>query len=442
MNITLEKKENLEAVISIQIVENDYAENVEKTLLTYKKTANIPGFRKGMVPMGMVKKQYGTAVKLDEIDKLLQKSLNDYLTTEKLDILGQPLPVLADDFSWDAPEFKFDFEIAFTPEFTTKLDTQKKVTKYTIVADDDAINHQVAHIQKTYGKLVSKEAVETEDDQVSGTFTNTEKGINKTKAFTINELKNTDAKKAFIGKKTGDVVSIATKGLFDDDHQLMDFFDVNHDDVHGLDVAVAFEITSISSVENAELNQELFDKLFGKDVITSEQELKDKLKTELESHYIAQANQMFINDMDKYLIDNAGFELPATFLKKWLQTAGETTLTPEQAEEEYNRSERALKFQLIETSIFKTNDLKITFEDIKAETNKSIRVQMAQFGMLNPSDEEVEGIVARVLANQEEVKRVSDQVMADKLLNIYLEKGNFAEKTITYPEFIKISYGE
>ena len=237
-------------------------------------------------------------------------------------------------------------------------------------------------------------------------------------------------------------MAVPTKGLFDDDHKLMDYMGVGHDDVHGLDITVDFKIEEVTTTEPAELNQELFDKLFGTGVVSSVEEVKAKIKEDAEKQFVQQADQKFFNDATEMLIKNHQVELPATFLKRWIQTVGETPLTAEQAEEEYAKSENGLRYQLIESKIITGNNLQITFEDLKAYAGDVIRKQMAQFGQLDPSQEDVDGIVARVMSNQDEVRRLSEQVMSEKMLNLFKEKFSANTKEVSYDEFIKAMYGE
>lgn len=441
MNITREQVDALNAVVTVAVTKEDYAEKVEKILADYRKNANIPGFRKGAVPMSLIQKQYGKAVLLDEVNKILQSSLNDYLVEEKLDILGNPLPKVTEDFNWDKEDFTFEFELGLAPEFSVDLTEKSKVSKFDIVADDKMLEEQVERIQKQYGKMISQDKV-AEDHTLRGTFTNEEKGINNTTNITLDVFADKKVVKQFVGKKVGDVVELSTKGLFDDDHKLMDYLKVSHDDVHGLDVIVAFTIEEINSVEKAELNQELFDKLFGEGTVTSVEELKAKIKEDAEVQFAQQADQKFLNDVIESLIENTKFDLPSEFLKKWIQTVGENPLSIEQAEEEYAKSEKGLRYQLIENKIIADNNLQIQFEDLKAHTSELIKKQMAQFGQLNPTDEEVEGIVARVLSNQEETKRLSEQIMSEKMLALFKEKINVKAKKVNYQEFIKEMYGE
>ncbi len=327
------------------------------------------------------------------------------------------------------------------PNFELDLDAKNDIVKYVVTADDKLIDGQVERIQKQFGTAIPQETV-VEGADLKGVFTNEAEGIGNTTTISLSVFKDKATADKFIGKKVGDVVTVNTQGLFEDDHQLMDFLKVSHDVVHTLAVDVDFTIEAITVSEPAELNQELFDKLFGEGKVASLEELKEKIKEDAESQFAQQADQKLLGDVTEFLIENTKFDLPAEFLKKWLQTVGEKKLTAEEAEVEYARSEKGLRFQLIEGKALAQNDIKITFEDLKAFTAKNIRIQMAQFGQTNPTDEEVDGIVARVLSNQDEVKRLSDQVVAEKLLELFKEKANPTTKEVTYEEFIAASYGE
>lgn len=440
MNITRKNTDALNAIVTVEVSKDDYAPQVEKVLKNYSKNATIPGFRKGAVPMSLIKKQYGKAVLLEEVNKVLQENLNKYLQEEKIDILGNPLPKIDTDFNWDAEDYKFDFELGLTPTFEVSLDNVKDLTQYKVFADDKMLDDQVLRIRKQYGKMISKDTVEKGDD-ISGTFTNEEKGINNPTQITLDIFKDKKAADQFIGKKVGDVVTLNTKGLFDDDHKLMDYLKAGHDDVHGLAIDVDFKIEEITMSEPAELNQELFDKLFGPGNVSSVEDIKAKIKEDAEKQFASQADQKFLNDVTESLLTNTKFDLPAEFLKKWIQTVGETPLTAEQAEAEYARSENGLRYQLIEGKIMSQNNLQITFEDLKAYTAQMIRKQMAQFGQMNPTDADVDGIVARVLSNQDEIKRLSEQVMSEKMLNLFKDKVKAKTKEVSYDDFIAASYG-
>ena len=438
------KRVALDAVnetIVMTVVHMDYKGQVAKRINEKMPLATVKGFRKGQVPKDLVEKQYGKAIKQEEVKKVVDLALERYLASERLNLLGTPLAKVNENFDWDAEELTFEYEIGLVPTFEIDLDAKNNIIKYVVSADDKLIEGQVTRIQKQFGTPISQEAVEAESD-ITGTFSNEAEGINNTTTIALSLFKDKATAAKFIGKKVGDVVTVNTKGLFEDDHQLMDYLKVGHDNVHGLAIDVDFTIEAITVSEPAELNQELFDKLFGAGNVASLEDLKAKIKEDAESQFAQQADQKLLGDVTEFLIENTKFDLPAEFLKKWLQTVGEKKLTPEEAEVEYARSEKGLRFQLIEGKALSQNDIKITFEDLKSFTTKNIRQQMAQFGQTNPTDEEVQGIVARVLANQDEVKRLSDQVVAEKLLEIFKEKANPTTKEVTYEEFIAASYGE
>lgn len=441
MNITRENIDELNAVVKVDIEKSDYSDKVEKILSDYRKTASVPGFRKGHVPMGMVKKQYGKAVLVDEVNKLLQDALNKYLTEEKLDVLGHPLPKPQDNLDWDAEQLSFEFELGLAPEFSVDLSPKKAITHYTIIADDKMIDEQVESIQKQYGKLVSQEEV-SKDSEVTGVYSNEEKGIENRVTLTLDKFKGKATEKKFIGAKVGDVITLKTKGLYSDDHELMHALKVSHDEVHDLDIEVNFTISEINNRELADLDQDLFDKLFGKDIVKSVTELKEKIKEDAEKQFKQQADQKLLNDVTEYLVDSTKFELPAEFLQKWIQTSGEQPLDEVQAKEEYEKSEKGLRYQLIEGKLVGDNNIQVTMEDVTGHTKEMIKAQMAQFGQMNPSEEELDGIASRVLTNQEEVRRISEQIISQKLLSFYKENVKLKEKEVTYENFVKEVYGD
>jgi len=438
MNITKKDIDKLNAVVTVDIKKEDYSEKVSTVLNNYRKTANIPGFRKGHVPMGMVQKQYGKAVLVEEVNKLLQDSLNTFLTEEKLNVLGNPLPKNEAEIDWNSDDFSFEFELGLTPEFDVDV-KGKSVTNYKIVADDKMLDNQVKTIRKQYGKLISKTVV-AKDDEVTGTFTASEKNIDKKATFGTDVIKGKKQLSAIMGAKVGDVVTLKTKGMFADDHDNQKYLGVEHDDAHGLDIEVSLKIEEVNTREMAELNQELFDKLFGEAVVSSEKELKAKIKEDAEKQFEQQSDQKLLNDVVESLIDNTKFRLPDTFLQKWIQLSGENPLTEEEAKAEYERSEKGLRYQLIEGKLRAENNLQVSFDELKEYSRTMIKGQMAQFGQMDPSEEEIDGIVARILSNQDEVKRLNEQLNTNKLLQFFKENAKLKTKEITYDKFIKEAY--
>ena len=438
MNITKKDIDNLNAVLTVEISKEDYSANVEKVLNNYRKTANIPGFRKGHIPMGMVKKQYGKAILVEEVNKLLQEALHKFLNEEKLEVLGNPLPKNESEINWDADDYSFEFELGLAPKFDVDL-KGKEVIHYKIVADEEMLNNQVKTIRKQYGKLISKKEVE-KGDEITGTFTFSEKEIEKKTTLSTDEIAGKKQLESLIGAKVGDTVSLKTKGMFADDHDNQKYLGVSHDDAHGLDIEVSFKIEEVNKREMAELNQELFDKLFGEAKVTSEEELKAKIKEDAEGQFAQQSDQKLLNDVVDSLIENTKFDLPKEFLQRWIAMTGEKRLSEEDAKAEFERSEKGLRYQLIEGKLRAENKLQVTFDELKDYSKNMIKAQMAQFGQMDPSEEELESIAARILSNKEEVERLSEQLNSSKLLNFFKENAKLKTKELTYDKFIKEAY--
>lgn len=438
MNITKQDIDNLNAVLTLNIKKEDYAPKVEQILKDYRKNANIPGFRKGHVPMGMIQKQYGKAVLLDEVNKLMQESIHNYLTEEKLDVLGNPLPKNEMDIDWDADDFTFEFELGLAPTFEVDL-KKKAINAYKIVADKEFLDNQIKTIRKQYGKLISKTEV-AKADEITGTFVNEENEINNKTTFSTDIIKGKKQLAQLIGAKVGDTITLKTKGLFTEENLNQTHLKVSEEDAKKLDIEVTLTIEEVNTREEAEMNQELFDKLFGKDVVTTEEELRNKIKEDAERQFEQQSDQVLLNNAVESLIENTKFDLPAEFLVKWIQKSGEKELTLEEAQAEYDRSEKGLRYQLIEGKIMTDNKLNATFEDLKDYAKKMIASQMMQFGQMNPSDEELDSIAARILSNQDEVKRLAEQLNQQKLLQFIKENAKLKSKEVSYDEFIKEAY--
>ncbi|CAL2059707.1 trigger factor [Tenacibaculum sp. 190524A05c] len=439
MNITKENVDALNAIVKVDIVAEDYKDKVTEVLNDYRKKANIPGFRKGNVPMGMVRKQYGKAVMIDEVNKLLQESLNNFLVEEKLDILGNPLPVVKDDFSWDTEKFSFEFELGLAPEFDVDVKGKNKITEYKIVATDELIDKEVENIQNRYGKLITLEEGE-EHANVTGTFVNEENEINKKSTFLVNDLKGKKNEKKFIGAKVGDVIELDTKKLFEEDFKLSQVLGVTKEVADELDTKVTFTIEEINRTEPADLDQELFGKIFPDGSVTTVTELKEKIKQDAEGQFQQQADQQLLNAVTEHFVENTKFDLPADFLQKWLQTAGEKELTVEEAKEEYTKSEKGLRYQLIEGKIMKDNEIKLEYPELLEYTKGFIKAQMAQFGNMNPEEEELNNIAGRVLSNKDEAQRLQTQLISQKLLTFFKENMKFKSKELSYEDFIKEVY--
>lgn len=440
MNVLKTQIDPLNAELKVSIDKADYQDKVDGILKDYRKNANIPGFRKGQVPMGMIKKQYGQAVLIDEVNKLIQNQISSFLEKEKLAILGNPIPKEDGPIDWEADTLNFDFELGLSPEFEVEVKSKKAITHYKIVADKKMLDEQVDRIQKQYGKVSAGNQVET-SSEITGTFKSEELGIDNKTTLTLDLFKAKKAVSAVKGGVANDSFELEAKGLFKDDATAARAFGKNNDEIADLKGAVQFTIEAINEREPAELNQELFDKLFGEGVVNSEKELRAKIAEDAEGQFVQQADQKLLNDITEYLVDNTKFDLPDAFLTKWIQVSGENPLTEEEAAAEYEKAKQGLRYQLIEGKVIEANELQINFDELKDFEKGFIKDQMAQYGQLNPQEEELDGIAARVLQNQDEVKRLQEQLMSKKLIDLYKEKANLKTKEISYDKFVAEVYG-
>ena len=443
MNITQERIDDLNALLKVQISAADYQDKVEAVIKNYRKTANIPGFRKGKVPVGQIKKMYGKAILVEEVNKLIQEAIYNYITENKIEVLGNPLPTTT-DLDWDnSTDFNFEFEMGLSPAFEVNMDKKSKFDYYKIEADKKMVDHYTSDMTKRYGSMTNPEKSE-KADLIMGEFTQLdsegnvlEDGINHSASVALDIVSDKKAQKVLTGvtKDEEVVVKITNKFSSDVAHML----NISKEDAKSLNSNFRFKIKSISRMTPAEMNQDLFDKVFGKDEVKNEKEFKAKIKEEVEKSFVGESDNKLKNDVILHLIDKVNLELPDTFLKKWLVQTNENGLTAEQVEAEYEQYSKSLKWQLIENKIIKDNDLEVKNEDVVAHTRELIVQNFAQYGQPAPEDKKLDEIAAQVLTNEEERKKVYNQLYDAKTLMLYKEKFKLTEKTVTYDEFVKLA---
>jgi trigger factor len=443
MNITQEKIDALNAKLKVQLSSEDYQEKVEAVIVNYRKTASIPGFRKGKVPMGQVKKMIGKSVLVDEVNKLLQEAIYKHITENKVEVLGNPLP-LTSEVDWDnATDFEFEYEMGLAPEFKVTLDKKSKFDYLQIVADKKMVDHYVTDMAKRYGKMTQPEKSEKTDlmmgefTQLDGEGNVLEDGINHTSSVALDIIQDTKAQKALVGLTEGDEVKLhITKDFSNDAHHMLN---IKKEELETLDADFTFKVNKISRMEPADMTQDLFDKVFGKDTVKSEKEFRAKVKEEVEKSFEGESDNKLKNDVILHLIKKTKLSLPDTFLKKWLVATNEQGLTEEQVEQEYEQYSKSLKWQLIENKIIKDNELEVKNEDVISHTKELIVSNFAQYGQPAPEDKKLEEIAVKVLGNEEERKKVYNQLYDVKTLSLYKEKFSLKNKEVTYDEFVKLA---
>ena len=438
MKITFNKKNKLTGIITIEINRGDYEQNVNDVLKRYSKTAKIPGFRKGFVPIGLVKKQYGNAVKVDEINKLLDSNLKKYIQDEKLDILGGPIPYMDNEINWDSEKINFDFEIGYTPEFKINLKPKKPILKYEVKADKKMVDGQIKNIQSQYGKLISKPKVEN-NSEITANFNCTTDEINNSSMFKTESLKPSFLKR-IIGLKVGNELTEIGSKIFKENYELSRNLKIELEKAKKFKSEVSIKIEEINEREMADLDQDLFDKVFGKNSVKSVTEMKNKLSEDFVKQFQNQVDQKLMNDTIEYLIESTKINLPSEFLIKWMKLSSENKISIDEAKSEYEKSEKGMKYQLIESKIIIDNDLQVKFEDLKSFTTDLIKNQMLQYGQAVPDEKEVDGIVARVMSNKDEIKRLTEQLTSTRILNFFKDNFNYKTKKVSYDEYIKEAY--
>ena len=438
MKIDLNKKNKDISVIEIEISPNDYQEKVQNILNDYRKKANIPGFRKGFVPMGMIKKQYELPVKVDEINKLVQNELGKYITENKLSIIGSPIPSEGDDINWKDENIKLSFDIAKKPTFKINFKPKKPIVYYNITADKSMINNQVEAYQNQYGKLISVQNIE-DNTNIIGVFSCEKIDHTKDANFNSELLLKATFKKIFLNAKVGDILKLNTSKIFKDENDLHKITGIEKEKLIEVD-EIDFKINELNKNEKAETNNDFFKKVYPNETIKSLNEFKSKIKEDIEKQFVNQSDQKFLNDVTDSFIKETKISLPEDFLKRLMKLNSKEEISNEDLEKEYSNSENGIKYQLIEEKLLIENDIQINADSIKEFATKMIKNQMAAYGQKEPEQKELDSILSRILSNQEEVKRISNQIISEKLLLIYKEKINKKDKKVSYEEYIEIAY--
>lgn len=445
MTISKNEVDALNLLVNIEITPEDYQSKVDNVLQGYKKRANIPGFRPGKVPMGLIKKQYGKAVLIEEINKILQDSIYNYINEEKLNILGNPMPVEQETIDFDNDtNFNFQFELGLSPELEVKISKRNKVNAAKLIADDVAINTYIDDMRSRFGKIVNPEKPEITDtfigtiQEVDSEGNPVEDGLSKDDVeFKPEVLRTKKAQGELCKLANGESFSIQAAKTFDKDFNFAGLIGATDAQLEASTGEFAFVLTNVTRMELAELNQELFDKLYGEGVVTSEEEMRARVKEEAEKAYQSEADQYLLNNVAEYLIEKTAFDLPVAFLKKWLRTAGEQPLTEEQVEADWSKTEKGLRWQLIENAIIKMAEISVTNEELKAQAVELVKAQFMQYGQAGLDEEVLSNIAENVMKDQKEAQRITDQVYNAKLLAYYKENFKIEEEELTYEQFIQ-----
>lgn len=445
MNITKKDIDALNAELSITLAPQDYEERVNDAIKKVQKQAAMPGFRAGKVPVGLIKKQYGKSILVDEINKILNDSLYTYINDNKIEILGNPMPKADSAVDFDnKTEWTFDYELGLSPQFDLKLDNSQSFTYNTVKVDDELVEKYLKDVKRNYGKPSNPEVAEEKDvlyiDIVELDADGSIKpgGVFKSTSIGIDRLKNEAAKAKLTGAKKEDKIVINANELYDSavdksislgiDKELAETFDAN----------LQVTVKNIARMEDAELNQELFDKLYGAGNVNSEEEFRDKIKGELGIMFAQDTDRKFVETVEKTLVDKLGIRLPDEFLKRWLMAVNEKPLTKEQLEAEYPAYARSMQWKLIENKIIKDNSITVSGEEAKEEAGRFIRSQYARYGQ-TPDEAEVAKIADSILSKQDEAQKIYEGLYSQKVLNLLKTNCKLDTQEVSYNEFFGIS---
>jgi len=447
MNIVRKDIDQSNATLTLRIEKADYAEKVQKTLRDYRKKANIPGFRPGMVPVGLITKMYGKAVIAEEINKIVSDELFKYIKDNNINMLGEPMPNETEQKEIDfntQEDFEFVFDLGLAPEFDVEVTGKDKVKYYNITVSDEMIENQLKSYTSRYGKYVQEETVE-EKDMLKGEMLElangkvNESGIKLSDAvLTPAYIKDEATKALFVNAKKGDVITINPAKAFEDAAEISSLLKVSKDEAKNITSDFQFKIEGITRYHESAIDQELFDKVYGEGVVTSEEEFKAKIKANIQESLQGDSDYKFgIDARDMLLAKYDNLVFPDAFLKRWVLATNEN-LTVETLEADYSKMIADLKWQLIKDKIAKANDTKIETSDIEEYAKKITKAQFAQYGMVGMDDELVANYAKDMLKKEETLKGIIEKVAENKVFDIVKTNVKLETKEISIEDFNKM----
>lgn len=445
MNITKKDINALQAELSITLSPSDYEVKVDSAIKKVQKQAAMPGFRAGKVPVGLIKKQYGKSILVDEINKILNDTLYNYINENKIEILGNPMPKEDSHVDFDnQTEWTFDYELGLSPNFDIKLDNSQSFTYNTVKIDDELVEKYLKDVKRNYGKPSNPEVAEAKDVlyidivELDGDNNIVAGGIFKSTSIGIDRLKNEAAKTKLTGVKKDDKVIINANDLYDSAVDKSISLGIDKEVAENFNSNLQITVRNIARMEDAELNQELFDKIYGAGTINSLEEFKEKIKSELGLMFAQDTDRKFIETVEKTLVEKLNITLPDEFLKRWLMAVNEKPLTKEQLEAEYPAYAKSMQWKLIENKIIKNNNIAVTADEAKDEAKSYIRSQFARYGQ-TPDENEVSKIADSILAKEQEAQKIFEGLYSKKVLDVLKTNCKLETKEVSYNEFFGIS---
>jgi trigger factor len=445
MNVIREDLNALNARLKVKVTPEDYQSKVSETLSKYRKTAKIPGFRPGHAPIGMIQKQYGKSVLFDEVSKMVTDAINNYISEEKLNLLGNPIPVEENGFSGDfsnPTDFEFIYEIGFPPQIDVTITKKDTFDFEKVDVNQELIIKQAEDIRRRYGKLVSSDEVK-EKDLILGRFVELnddksvkEGGIDHTSSISLEFLDSNDARQMFVGKKVGDSVELNPNDVSKGPKDKAAMLGVKENELENIGSLFSYAINEIKSMELADLNEELFLKLYPDAKVTNEDEFLARIKSDLEKMFEQDSDKKLYRTIYDSLMEKVNADFPDDFLKRWIKQVNDKPVTDEQIESEYDGYRNMLKWQLIEKTLFDKHNLVIDQMELVNFTKHLLRTNYSNYGIFEVDEEELTQSAMKFLQDKKQTDAIISRLAENKLINLFKTEASLKDKVVSYEDFI------
>lgn len=442
MEITLDKTNNTEGLIKIKLTEGDYQPKVEEKVRDYARKATIKGFRQGKVPTGVIKKMFGKSILVEEINHLLSHKLSDYIKDNNIKILGEPLPNQdkASNIDWEEQKnFEFEYQIGMVEDFNYDLSQKVKVKSYPIEVDQKTIDETVTDLKKRFGK-VSYPELSDESSNLFGELVAKEGELKRESAFIAVDKVSAAEQSKFIGLKKGDAVEFDITRIFTDNDDKLQLLGMSDEEASTVSGDFLFKIDTISKTDPADLGTELYDRVFGKDVVKDEQEFIAKIKETIGENYKRESDHFLEHHIEDYFISNTNINLPDDFLKVWLKSSSNGQVTDSMLEKEFEQYKRGLKWDLVKNRIAEDNKITVEADEVRAKAKEMIIAQFGGEAFASQISDRLDGIADNYLQNEngQNFMKLYNQLRAEKILKHIREHITVQEKSVTVDEFKKI----
>ena len=445
MNISKKEIDNLNAEIIINLGPSDYEQKVNDAIKKVQRNASLPGFRPGKVPSGLIKKQYGTSILVEELNKLLNDTLHNYINENNIEILGNPMPKEETPVDWqNQKEFTFTYELGLAPKFDFKVDNTHSFTYKKVKVDEELVEKYLKDVRRNYGKSINPEVAGEKDVlfvdvvELDADGNIVPGGVFKSTSVGIDRLKNETIKPKLLGLKKDDKLVVNVNELYESALDKSISLGIEKEAAENFNGNIQLTVKNIARLEDAELNQELFDKLYGAGNINSEEEFRNKIKEELGLMFNQDSDRDLRKEIEKTLVSKLNLQLPDEFLKRWLMAVNEKPLSKEQLEKEYPDYSSAMKWRLIENKIIKDNNIVVSPEEATEEAKGFIRGEYARYGQ-TPTEDDVNKIAKDLLTKEKEAQKIFENLYAKKVLDLIKTNCKLDNKEVSYNEFFGIS---